>query len=200
MRQLLLSISLFFTPLVLANTSPENIGNCSGTFKESYFRLPSGSMMPLLKAGSYIGVKEWGGNARRECKHLVRGMLYMFSNPNNPNEKYVKRLIGLPGDLIAYKDRTLTINGKIIHRTFLKDWSYGKGRYKVYLEIIEGIKVETLVDIGKKVKSATYSFERKVKKGKYLFIGDNRDNSKDSRFIGDIPMKNIIGEVNEYTE
>ncbi len=166
------------------------------------FRIPSGSMMPTLLHGDFILVNKFAYGVRLPVLHTKildtglpqRGDVAVFRFPINPSDDYIKRVIGLPGDHIVYKDKTLFINGKRINQ--VKNGIYqGAGANSVMNgavvldEDIETILHGILVQYPR--FNATSEFS--VPDDHYFVMGDNRDHSSDSRVWGFVPEKNLVG-------
>lgn len=166
------------------------------------FRIPSGSMMPTLLDGDFILVNKFTYGIRLpvinqkvfEIGEPHRGDVAVFRYPKDPAVDYIKRIIGLPGDHIIYKDKKLYINGKYMEQTDfgLYDAS-GTGLTMAGAEILEEdlgtVKHNILIDDGRPVLNMEYT----VATGEYFVMGDNRDNSNDSRFWGTVPEQNLVG-------
>jgi signal peptidase I len=146
------------------------------------FKIPSGSMMPTLLAGDFILVNKFSYGLRVpilnytmiEVGEPKRGDVFVFHYPPKPSIDYIKRVVGLPGDVIEYKSKTLFINGKKMEQTF----------------------VEALGDVNHSIlihDLPSEDFKFNVPKGHYLAFGDNRDNSADSRVWGFVPEHNLVG-------
>lgn len=176
------------------------------------FHIPSGSMKSGLLEGDYILVSKFEYGYSRytipfgiplikerilDYKQPQRGDVVVFRLPSNPRINYIKRLIGLPGDKIKIENDILYINDKEIKREYVDEYLDEKNniylqRYKEYLENKE---INVLQDKNLSTREGDGDFI--VPEGHYFFMGDNRDNSLDSRFIetGFIPYKNIVGEA-----
>ena len=161
------------------------------------FRIPSGSMKPTLVVGDFIFVKKFSYGLRlpvTETKILEtgepeRGDVVVFRLPSDPSINYIKRVVGLPGDTVAYERQRLTINGT---RVDLRPNGEIFERAPVYVEDLDGRVHETLIhDPGRSKQDGVY----RIPEGHYFVMGDNRDRSKDSRFIGAIPEKFLVGEA-----
>jgi signal peptidase I len=160
------------------------------------FRIPSGSMMPTLLQGDFIFVKKFSYGLRlpvTETKILEtgepeRGDVVVFRLPQNPSINYIKRVVGLPGDTIVYEDHRLTINGELVELERSPDATPAE---PVYLEHLDARMHEILITNSYSVKDGIYT----VPAGHYFVMGDNRDNSKDSRFIEAIPESHLVGEA-----
>jgi len=168
------------------------------------FRIPSGSMMPTLLIGDFILVNKFTYGIRLpvidnkvvEIGQPERGDVMVFRFPEDPSIPFIKRVIGLPGDRIGYYNKLLYINGKPIPER--SDGSYvgvGAGRNmtgaEVFREQFEAKEHRVLVQPGR----PTLEGEMVVPEGHYFVMGDNRDNSRDSRFWGTVPDDNLIGKA-----
>ncbi|UOF93882.1 MAG: signal peptidase I [Bordetella sp.] len=178
------------------------------------FRIPSGSMLPTLQSGDFILVNKFIYGIRNpindkqifHTKQINRGDVIVFRYPVNPHVNYVKRVIGLPGEEIIYKtNKQLFVNNILISNDF-KGMYYEKDRESFitkYLEKLENIKHEILLDKNNEskiypiyqfpsIENCHYSHESlycKIPKNHYFTMGDNRDNSSDSRYWGLFLMK-----------
>lgn len=161
------------------------------------FRIPSGSMKPTLVDGDFIFVKKYSYGLRLpvtetkiiETGQPARGDVIVFRLPSDPSINYIKRVIGLPGDEVFYERQRLTINGVSV------DLAANGEVFQhapVYVENLDGKIHKTLIHTpGYSKKDGMYI----VPDGEYFVMGDNRDQSKDSRFIGFIPEKYLVGEA-----
>ncbi len=178
------------------------------------FSIPSGSMMPTLLVGDYLFVSKMSyGYSRYSIPFSpdlfegriwgskpVRGDIAVFKLPSNPDVDYVKRVIGLPGDRIQMKAGILHINDLPIKRQLTGEF-IPEGRYStsakvpVYTETLpNGVSYKTLDLIPNGGADNTRIFE--VPPGHYFMMGDNRDNSLDSRFdVGFVPFANFVGKA-----
>ncbi|WJF89484.1 signal peptidase I [Paraburkholderia bonniea] len=181
------------------------------------FKIPSGSMIPTLIVGDFILVNKYDYGLRlpiintkvTEGRALERGDVVVFRFPKDTSVDFIKRVIGLPGDVVAYQDKKLTINGKSVPETVLPDYFDEErvGYAKQFEEDLDGRKNAILNNpsvppfiVGAENfpyrDNCTYN-ERgvicKVPPGHYFMMGDNRDNSLDSRYWGFVPDKNIVG-------
>jgi signal peptidase I len=160
------------------------------------FRIPSGSMMPTLLQGDFIFVKKFSYGLRlpvTETKILEtgspeRGDVVVFRLPQDPSVNYIKRVIGLPGDTVVLERQRLTINGELVQLERSLDASPAT---PVYVETLNDRAHEILIMNSYSVKDDVYE----VPEGHYFVMGDNRDNSKDSRFIEAIPESHLVGEA-----
>lgn len=161
------------------------------------FRIPSGSMMPTLLVGDFIFVKKYAYGLRlpvTETKIIEtgspqRGDVIVFRLPSNPSVNYIKRVIGLPGDTVVYERQRLTINGELMDLTLSEEASWS---VPMFVEDLDGRVHDILVT---NPEFSTRDNTYRVPEGQYFVMGDNRDRSKDSRFIGTIPEEFLVGEA-----
>ncbi|HYD97651.1 MAG TPA: signal peptidase I [Noviherbaspirillum sp.] len=183
------------------------------------FKIPSSSMVPTLVIGDLILVNKFTYGVRLpiinkkiiEMNDPQRGDVMVFKYPKDPSLDYIKRVIGVPGDKITYKNKRLTINGKEVSYEPLPDYldeehlSYSKQ----YVERLGDVPHKILND----EKAPAYvqnpdpfpmrelcsynveGFTCTVPSGHYFMMGDNRDNSLDSRYWGFVPDENIVGKA-----
>jgi signal peptidase I len=161
------------------------------------FRIPSGSMMPTLLEGDFIFVKKYAYGLRLpvtetkviETGEPQRGDVVVFRLPSDPSVNYIKRVVGLPGDTIVYERHRLTINGEQVDLQRSDDNSWGA---PVYVEDLDG-RVHDILVMSPEYSTRDNTY--RVPEGHYWVMGDNRDRSKDSRFIGAIPEEYLVGEA-----
>lgn len=168
------------------------------------YRIPSGSMKPSLLVGDFILVNKYAYGVRLPVFHhkIVevgepqRGDVMVFRYPVNPAENFIKRVIGVPGDRIDYRDKQLFINGERIEKTPKESYTfYDEGGYRVtvrsWLEQLGQVQhgVYERLKPGREVSSIV------VPPGHYFMMGDNRDDSDDSRAWGFVPEENIVGKA-----
>jgi signal peptidase I len=166
------------------------------------FRIPSGSMMPGLLAGDFILVNKYTYGLRlpvinRKAVELgapKRGDVMVFRFPGDPSVNYIKRVIGLPGDRIVYRDKKLTINNQPMPQAPGGDYTYSEsGNHLIfarrYMEQIDGVEHDILLSEGPNLGTLEFS----VPEGQYFVMGDNRDRSNDSRYWGMVPEANVVG-------
>jgi signal peptidase I len=185
------------------------------TFLFQPFSIPSGSMRPTLLEGDYLFVTKWAyGYSRHSFPFSPplfsgriwgaspeRGDVVVFKFPPNPSLDYIKRVIGLPGDRIQMRDGQLFINGEAVPRQKIgqidnPDITEVDRPVDVYLETLpNGVSYETLDLAPDSLGDNTREFV--VPEGHYFMMGDNRDNSTDSRFsVGFVPEENLVGKAN----
>jgi len=165
------------------------------------FKIPSGSMMPTLLAGDFILVSKFSYGIRVpilnytmiEVDKPKHGDVFVFHYPPKPSIDYIKRVVGLPGDVIEYKSKILYINDKKIEQIFVDKYPYVMNEIhqveaKEFQEVLGHANHSILIH---DLPGDNFKFE--VPKGHYLAFGDNRDNSADSRVWGFVPEHNLVG-------
>jgi signal peptidase I len=183
------------------------------------FKIPSSSMVPTLLIGDLILVNKYTYGIRLPIinKKVVqlndpqRGDVMVFKYPKDLSQDYIKRVIGVPGDKIVYQNKRLTVNGKAVGYTPMEDY-LEEGTLTYQKQFTEQLgNVEHRILNNENVSSApqgvqdfphreacTYHYEGfscVVPEGNYFMMGDNRDNSADSRIWGFVPDKNIVGKA-----
>lgn len=166
------------------------------------FRIPSGSMMPTLLIGDFILVNKFDYGIRLPVidKKVIdigapkRGDVVVFRYPENPSIPFIKRVIGLPGDTISYYDNRLYVNGKLVEEVpdgiYRGFWSgQNMTGANLYTEHLGKLRHSILIEPGYPTAEGTW----KVPPHSYFVMGDNRDNSRDSRYWGFVPDKDLIG-------
>jgi signal peptidase I len=164
------------------------------------FRIPSGSMLPTLLIGDFVLVNKFAYGLRDPVFHHKflalgepkRGDVVVFRWPVDPGVDFVKRIVGLPGDRIAYRRKQLFVNGEaaavVPDGTFEVQDSQRVQRMDERLgDVAHGILVNPA--------RPADDFELIVPKGQYFAMGDNRDNSDDSRYWGTVPEANLVGKA-----
>jgi len=175
------------------------------------FSIPSGSMYPNLKVGDYLFVsKSSYGFSRHSFPFSIpvipkrilyeqpkRGDIVVFKTPEDNKTDYIKRLIGLPGDKIRIENNEIFINDKKIAREKLGNEKYKNLEVEKYKETLPNGKFYYVYEIVEELPYFdTDNFsEIVISKNEFFVIGDNRDNSQDSRFIGNIPKENLVGKA-----
>jgi signal peptidase I len=167
------------------------------------FRIPSGSMMPTLLVGDFILVNKFAYGIRLPVLHtrilkgkdLQRGDVVVFRYPRDPSLDYIKRVVGLPGDRIGYVDKTLYINGKPIDKTlqgpYVDGGAYAQPNEFLFNEDLDGVQHDVILNHSRQRFDAEYV----VPDNHYFAMGDNRDNSNDSRYWGFVPEENLVGKA-----
>lgn len=179
--------SVFFIVLILRS------------FLVEPFRIPSGSLEPTLLVGDFVAVNKFAYGLRlpvSETKVLSyktpkTGQVAVFRWPPDPSYDYIKRVIGVPGDRIGYHNKVLTVNGQEAKQTFVEyavDESSGNAVAK-YKEQLNGVEHD--IFIRKDVPAV--DFDIVVPEGHYFMMGDNRDDSADSRYWGFVPDSHLRG-------
>jgi signal peptidase I len=181
------------------------------------FKIPSGSMIPTLQIGDLILVNKFHYGIRLPVANIKitdgtpvqRGDVMVFRFPPRPSQDYIKRVVGIPGDEVAYLNKKLTINGQAVPSENLPDYfDESVMRYfKHQRESLPGKTHNLIIDNERPAfipgadefpfrDQCRYSVEGvvcKVPAGHYFMMGDNRDNSLDSRYWGFVPDANIVG-------
>jgi len=195
----LVEISRSFFPIVL-------IVLIVRSFAYEPFRIPSSSMMPTLRVGDFIFVSKFSYGLRLpvlnakflETGEPERGDVVVFRLPSDPSTNYIKRVIGLPGDVVTLEDKQLVINGAPVPVELTGEaveqecggfWftarvgleSLGEAGHRIYLS-------------DQRDRPSPF-LGRPVPEGQYLVMGDNRDCSRDGRIIGYIPEGNLVGKA-----
>jgi len=164
------------------------------------FRIPSGSMIPTLNIGDFILVNKFSYGVRVPVVNKLvlgssnpeRGDVVVFRYPPDPNVDYIKRIIGLPGDHIVYREKVLYVNNKPINRSFISQYTGpGEVRANEHHEDLAGVEHNILLKPGYLSPEGEYV----VPEGEYFVMGDNRDNSRDSRVWGTVPDENLVGKA-----
>jgi signal peptidase I len=174
------------------------------SFLAEPFRIPSGSMMPTLLVGDFILVNKFTYGIRLpafnnkiiELNKPERGDIVVFRYPKDPTVDYIKRIIGLPGDKVEYSDKKLTINDQPIEQQSLGIYhGIGQGADMDGAEqLIENLQT-TKHDILIRQGANSVEFSYIVPENQYFVMGDNRDNSNDSRYWGTVPEANLVGKA-----
>ncbi|MFZ9182627.1 MAG: signal peptidase I [Hylemonella sp.] len=183
------------------------------------FKIPSGSMIPTLHIGDLILVNKFHYGIRlpvlnikvTEGQPVQRGDVMVFRYPPKPSLDYIKRVVGVPGDEVAYLNKRLSINGQAIPLVSVPEFFDSDAmRYsKQFEEQLGQVSHRLLIDDDRpgfvagaeqfpNREQCRYSIEGvvcKVPAGHYFMMGDNRDNSLDSRYWGFVPDQNIVGKA-----
>ena len=183
------------------------------------FKIPSGSMIPTLLIGDFILVNKFTYGVRLPVINVKvidmgspqRGDVMVFRYPRNPSLDYIKRVVGVPGDKIAYQNKRLTVNDVAVVTSALPDYLHKeRASYaQQFSETFDGKTHRVLndEDAPSFINSAAAFPNREnclynnagvictVPSGHYFMMGDNRDNSEDSRFWGFVPEANIVGKA-----
>lgn len=177
------------------------------SFLAEPFRIPSNSMMPTLLTGDFILVNKFGYGIRlpvTDTKVIAlgepeRGDVVVFRYPENPREDYIKRVVGLPGDVVEYRNKVLRVNGEFV--AAVREGAYvgvGSGREmtgaETFSEQLGEVNHKILID-PRVQRGSVGEGSWTVPDGHYFVMGDNRDNSLDSRYWGFVPEKNLVGKA-----
>jgi signal peptidase I len=162
------------------------------------FQIPSSSMVPTLEIGDYILVNKFAYGLRLpvlqtkilEVGEPQRGDVMVFFPPDD-KRYFIKRVIGLPGDRIEYRNKVLFINGEQVPQTLLAELPPMRPTLALAAEKLG----DTEYLIHKDLRIDRGDFAMVVEPGHYFMMGDNRDNSSDSRFWGTVPERNIVGKA-----
>jgi signal peptidase I len=183
------------------------------------FKIPSGSMIPTLLVGDFIAVNKYTYGIRLPVlnKKIIefgspqRGDVVVFRYPPDPSLDYIKRVVALPGDRVAYQNKRLTINGQLVSADKTGDYFDSERMFYTpqYLEKLGEVEHAILIEENSPVfvpfvmqfphhdkclyNSAGVICE--VPEGHYFVMGDNRDNSQDSRVWGFVPDENLVGKA-----
>jgi signal peptidase I len=177
------------------------------SFLAEPFRIPSSSMMPTLLVGDFILVNKFAYGIRLPVLNTKviaigqprRGDVIVFRYPQNPREDYIKRVIGVPGDEVIFRNGALYVNGEEVPQTRVGRF-VGSGSdsemtgAEIRVESLDGRDYQILL-AGEVVSGRTRPREGRwlVGEGEYFVLGDNRDNSQDSRAWGLVPEANLVG-------
>lgn len=184
------------------------------TFLFEPFNIPSGSMIPNLLVGDYLFVSKYsygysrysfplglgGFEGRIAPEEPKRGDVIVFRLPSDTSVDYIKRLIGMPGDTVQVTNGRVYINGKMLERESVGMTEYdngygGRSRVIEYVETLPNGVKHTIYEEGDQ-ESLDNTDAFVVPQGHYFFMGDNRDNSRDSRvmdLVGFVPFDNLVG-------
>ncbi|GAA5234088.1 signal peptidase I [Verticiella sediminum] len=184
------------------------------------FRIPSGSMLPTLQSGDLILVNKFTYGIRLPVVDTKvigigepqRGDIMVFRYPPEPDVDFIKRVVGLPGDEIAYVNKELSVNGKPVPRERMGDYfEPDRASYSAeFSEQLGDVSHRILLDAqpgGSEIyPNVAFPYHNRcsyqpggmrctVPEGHYFVMGDNRDNSADSRYWGFVPDKNVVGKA-----
>jgi len=184
------------------------------------FKIPSGSMIPTLLVGDLILVNKFHYGVRLpvinkkiiDNNPVARGDVMVFRYPVDPRQDYIKRVVGLPGDEVSYVNQKLSVNGQLVETQALAEFydedslRYAPQFSEKLGEKAHGILVEPQrqayygpdpkrFPMAENCRYTAEGVTCKVPAGHYFLMGDNRDNSQDSRFWGFVPDQNIVGKA-----
>jgi len=168
------------------------------------FQIPTGSMIPTLEVGDFILVNKYAYGVRLpvigtkiiDVDDPERGEVMVFIPPHE-DKYYIKRVIGLPGDTVRYEGRDLYINGELMSKQLVADitvdTSIGDLAGTLYTETLGGVEHPTqhIDGVANRRSRTTWV----IPNGHYFMMGDNRDNSSDSRVWGAVPEEDIVGKA-----
>jgi signal peptidase I len=183
------------------------------------FKIPSGSMIPTLLVGDLILVNKFTYGVRLPVINLKitegnkpeRGDVMVFRYPPKPSLDYIKRVVGVPGDEVAYLNKRLTLNGQVVKTDLVPEFfdetamryfkqleeTFGETKHRILNDDERPAFVPGADEFPNR-QNCRYSVEGvvcKVPEGHYFMMGDNRDNSLDSRYWGFVPDQNIVGKA-----
>lgn len=166
------------------------------------FRIPSGSMMPTLLIGDFVLVNKFDYGIRLPVLNYKlignrspqRGDIIVFRFPEDPDVPFIKRVVGIPGDQLAYRGKQLYVNGNPVPQQAESTYvAVGAGMMMDGVlrrrELLGGVEHDILLD----PQRPDRDYEITVPEGSYFVLGDNRDNSRDSRVWGFVPDRNLVG-------
>ena len=168
------------------------------------FRIPSGSMLPTLEVGDFILVNKFTYGIRlpvTDYKILqmgepARGDVVVFRYPKDPSTDYIKRVVGLPGDHVEYRDKTVYVNGEPMSKEYVGPYMGSNTGMPLsgiqrMQENLDGVQHDILIEHNKpRIDGGMI-----VPQGHYFVMGDNRDNSNDSRYWGTVEEKYLVGQA-----
>ncbi|MCC9622949.1 signal peptidase I [Thalassospira sp. MA62] len=186
------------------------------TFAFEPFNIPSGSMIPTLLVGDYLFVSKYSyGYSKHSMPFSLpvipgrifssepeRGDVVVFKLPADPSQDYIKRVIGLPGDTVQVRGGRLYINNKLVERERIEDYilTDGTGQSAAvpqYLETLPNGKVHRILELFGDQGPSDNTEAFTVPEGHFFMMGDNRDNSADSRAFPSrfrfVPIENLVG-------
>ena len=164
------------------------------------FQIPSSSMVPTLEVGDYILVDKFSYGLRLPVTRTKildvgepeRGDVMVFFPPHQNDTYYIKRVIGVPGDRVVYRNKQLTVNGQPVRQEWLAELPSGRYTVKMGREELPGSDGHLMQTDNRR---GPRNFSIVVKPGHYFMMGDNRDNSSDSRVWGQVPERDIVGKA-----
>ncbi len=178
------------------------------------FHIPSGSMIPSLLIGDFLFVSKFSYgyskhslpfslpllNGRILASMPERGDVVVFKTPTDNSTDFIKRVIGLPGDRIQFREGRLYINGEVVQRQHEGDFLYRKAPFgqvvqaKQYIETLPGGRRHRIIEETDTNPGSDNTGVFEVPPGHFFMVGDNRDDSSDSRFqLGFVPLENLVG-------
>ena len=163
------------------------------------FQIPSSSMVPTLEVGDYILVNKYTYGIRLPVLRTKvmplnqprRGDVMVFFPPHMNDTYFIKRVVGLPGDTVTYRNKRIFLNGEEVRATPQTDVDASSASHRIAQEVLGDAEHLMQVDSMRPARD----FSVVVKPGHYFMMGDNRDNSSDSRIWGQVPEKDIVGKA-----
>ncbi len=167
------------------------------------FKIPSSSMVPTLEVGDYLFVLRYSYGLRIPFTDVQlvpspakRGDIVVFDYPEDRSKDYIKRVVGIPGDHIVYRYNHLWVNGKEmpLQKIGVRSYHLGNGQSVIsteYSEQLFDVRHHVLRNGDRSLKDGEWT----VPAGHYMVLGDNRNNSRDSRFWGFVPQKYLVGKA-----
>jgi signal peptidase I len=163
------------------------------------FQIPSSSMVPTLQVGDYILVNKFAFGVRLPVLNTKiidvgnprRGDVMVFFPPRS-DKYFIKRVIGLPGDRIEYRAKVLYVNGQEMRQQVIAQLPVRAPTYQIVDENLDGVSHIVQKEL---MRNGPEEFSVTVEPGHYFMMGDNRDNSSDSRVWGQVPERNIVGKA-----
>ena len=185
------------------------------TFWVEPYKIPSGSMYPTLEVGDFLFISKYSyGYSKHSFPFSFpifegriwedkpqRGDVVVFKYPGDNKTNFIKRVVGLPGDKIQLKDGRLYINNEITKREdvgayVISEYVISPVEFRKYKEINPEGREYEIIELADNVKGSDNTVEFNVPEGHYFMMGDNRDNSNDSRKdVGFVPFDNITGKA-----
>lgn len=183
------------------------------------FRIPSGSMLPTLYIGDFILVNKYTYGVRLPVANTKiidvgtpqRGDVMVFRYPMDESMDYIKRVVGLPGDTVTYVNKEIRINGERVPQTLVGDWvdpfsmvtlserteKLGEHKHRLAVDnrYPAGLRGQPYPRVGNACRYFSNGFTCKVPENQYFVLGDNRDNSEDSRYWGFVTDDMIVGKA-----
>ncbi len=163
------------------------------------FQIPSSSMVPTLEVGDYILVNKYTYGIRLpvlrtkvfDINEPQRGDVMVFFPPHMNDTYFIKRVVGVPGDKITYRNKRLYVNGEAVSQEPVDPPPELQARYRLVRETLGEAEHLAQTDAMRRPRDLTIT----VKPGHYFMMGDNRDNSSDSRVWGQVPEQDIVGKA-----
>ena len=167
------------------------------------FRIPSGSMIPTLLIGDYILVNKYKYGIRMpitkskiiKISNPMKGDVIVFRYPGNEKINFIKRVIGVPGDIIRYEDKNIYVNDTLFVKTKKNEHQYSGEFERPEIELYSENNNHKVYNVLNDNMSPATNGKYVVPQGKYFVMGDNRDHSSDSRYWGFVPEENLVGKA-----